>query len=331
MSTTSYSENYDNAMVSQLNLIDTGHEDMIHDAEMDYLGLYLATCSSDHSVKVFNLDRNVKSKDDDLSQKKTLIAELKGHTGPVWQVAWAHPQFGTLLASCSYDRKVIIWRGDNGNWFKYYEYNNHDSSVNSISWAPKEFGLMLACGSSDGTISFLTYMSDTNSWETRKINAHTIGCNAVSWGPGIGSLSELDFKGSKLGSVGKRLVSGGCDNLIKIWKQEGDKWVEETKLENHSDWVRDVAWAPSWGLSKCMIASCSQDRKVIIWTSDDYITWTPFIMNIFDDVVWNVSWSLTGDILTVSCGDNSVSLWKENTDGVWQCITEMGKTSEQYT
>lgn len=139
----------------------------------------------------------------------------------MWQVAWAHPQFGTLLASCSYDRKVIIWRGDNGNWFKYYEYNNHDSSVNSIAWAPKEFGLILACGSSDGTISFLTYMSDTNSWESRKIAAHTIGCNAVSWGPGIGSLSELDLKGSKLGGVAKRLVSGGCDNLIKIWKQEG--------------------------------------------------------------------------------------------------------------
>lgn len=81
MSTTSYSENYDNTMVSQLNLVDTGHEDMIHDAEMDYLGLYLATCSSDHTVKVFNLDRNQKSKDDDHSQKKTLVAELKGHTG----------------------------------------------------------------------------------------------------------------------------------------------------------------------------------------------------------------------------------------------------------
>lgn len=28
------------------------------------------------------------------------------HEGPVWEVAWAHPKFGNLLASCSYDRKV---------------------------------------------------------------------------------------------------------------------------------------------------------------------------------------------------------------------------------
>lgn len=28
------------------------------------------------------------------------------HDGAVWQVAWAHPKFGNILASCSYDRKV---------------------------------------------------------------------------------------------------------------------------------------------------------------------------------------------------------------------------------
>ena len=34
----------------------------------------------------------------------------EGHEGPVWQVAWAHPKFGSLIASCSYDRKVIVWK-----------------------------------------------------------------------------------------------------------------------------------------------------------------------------------------------------------------------------
>lgn len=81
-------------MVSVLNTVDTGHEDMIHDAEMDYYGLRLATCSSDNSVKIFDLKNGTQS----------LVAVLKGHIGPVWQVAWAHPKFGNLLASCSYDR-----------------------------------------------------------------------------------------------------------------------------------------------------------------------------------------------------------------------------------
>ena len=66
------------------------------------------------------------------------------------------------------------------------EYINHDSSVNSLCWAPHELGLMLVAGSSDGTISTLTYTGGAGSggqqWETDKItNAHMIGCNAVSW------------------------------------------------------------------------------------------------------------------------------------------------------
>jgi len=89
-------------MVSVLNTVDTGHEDMIHDAEMDYYGLKLATCSSDNSVKIFDLKNGTQS----------LVAVLKGHIGPVWQVAWAHPKFGNLLASCSYDRYTVIAASD---------------------------------------------------------------------------------------------------------------------------------------------------------------------------------------------------------------------------
>lgn len=42
-------------MVSVLQTIDSGHEDLIHGAEIDYYGLNLATCSSDNSIKVKNL------------------------------------------------------------------------------------------------------------------------------------------------------------------------------------------------------------------------------------------------------------------------------------
>lgn len=297
-----------------LNSVDTGHEDMIHDAEMDYYGLRLATCSSDNTIKIYNVKEGTHS----------LAADLKGHFGPVWQIAWAHPKFGSLLASCSYDRKVIIWKEANpGEWTKYYEYSNHDSSVNSVQWAPPEHGLMLACGSSDGSISILTYQSEINNWEAKKIpNAHTIGCNAVSWCPAIfpESNDSTNFT--------KRLVTGGCDNLIKIWKESGDRWIEENKLEVHSDWVRDVAWAPSTGLRKSYIASCSQDRRVIIWTSEDNINWNSTILNTFDDVVWNVSWSLMGNILAVSGGDNKISLWKENIEGQWICISDAIKGTQ---
>lgn len=237
------------------------------------------------------------------------------------QVTFAHPKFGNILASCSYDRKVIIWK-EVGEWIKLFEYS-HDSSVNSVAWAPSEFGLILACASSDGTVSILTYNIENNIWETKKIpNAHIIGCNAVSWAPSTLFDPNFDGKNDKSsGSLVKRLATGGCDNTIKIWKDDGDRWVEESRLEVHSDWVRDIAWAPN-GLPRAQIASCSQDRRVIIWNSDDLLSWTSTVLHTFADVVWNVSWSITGDILAVSGGDNKVSLWKQNVENQWICINE---------
>ena len=42
-----------------------------------------------------------------------------------------------------------------------------------------------------------------------------------------------------IGYVYSRFVSGGCDSLVKVWKQGDDgHWTEESKLEAHSDWVR---------------------------------------------------------------------------------------------
>ncbi|XP_059090181.1 protein SEC13 homolog [Tigriopus californicus] len=298
-------------MVSLESTVDTGHDEMIHDAAMDYYGRKLATCSSDRSVKIFEMSEN---------GVQTLVADLKGHEGPVWQVGWANPKYGTILASCSYDRKVILWREDSpGRWNRLYEYTGHDSSVNSVSWAPHELGLALACGSSDGAISILTYIDSANNWKAEKIpNAHTIGCNAVSWAPYLFQQTE------------RRFVSGGCDNLVKIWKYDHkeSKWVEECKLEAHSDWVRDVAWAPSLGVNRSVIASCSQDRRVIIWSNDGGVgstSWTPRTLNTFDDVVWHVSWSVSGNMLAVSGGDNKVTLWKETLDSQWVNISDVSK------
>ncbi|KAL7407574.1 hypothetical protein ABVT39_010346 [Epinephelus coioides] len=197
-------------MVSVINTVDTSHEDMIHDAQMDYYGTRLATCSSDRTVKIFDVRNG----------GQILVADLRGHEGPVWQVAWAHPMFGNILASCSYDRKVIIWKEENGAWDKMYEYCGHESSVNSVCWGPYDFGLILACGSSDGAISLLTFTGDQQ-WDVKKIsNAHTIGCNAVSWAPAVVPGSLIDQPSGQKPNYVKRFVSGGCDNLVKLWKTD---------------------------------------------------------------------------------------------------------------
>ena len=35
----------------------------------------------------------------------------------MWQVSWGHPKFGGILASCSFDHRVIIWKElAEGSW-----------------------------------------------------------------------------------------------------------------------------------------------------------------------------------------------------------------------
>lgn len=149
------------------------------------------------------------------------------HEGPVWQVAWAHPKFGALLASCSYDGRVIVWKETASGWIRAKEHKGHDSSVNSVAWAPHEFGLCLACASSDGKVSVLTYRVEEAVWQVDEWSAHQIGCNAVSWCPSARPASLISALGGAGAAAGasappslatKRLATGGCNNLVKIWR-----------------------------------------------------------------------------------------------------------------
>merc|ERR1712000_352668 len=90
---------------------------------------------------------------------------------------------GSVLASCSYDMKVIIWKetpAHSGQWQIAYMDSSHAASVNDVAFCPWEFGLRLACASSDGTVSVLTYGADQQ-WYRTAFQAHAGGANTVSW------------------------------------------------------------------------------------------------------------------------------------------------------
>lgn len=296
---------------------------MLHDAQMDFYGKRLATCSSDRTVKVFDVE------------KKKQLAELKGHSGPVWEVCWAHPKYGSLLASCGYDGKVIVWKETAGEWAMEYEHAAHDASVNSISWAPHEAGLILACGSSDGQISILS--NANNTWSSWKFAAHQIGVNAVSWSPAVHPAALVAEKSPD--AVRVRLASGGSDKLVKLWTVDpsSSEIGSPTILKVHNGWVRDVAWAANVGLPYDSIASCDQNGVVVVWTcganrdGGDSNDWTSQQLPDFNGIVWRVSWSVTGNMLAVSSSDNRVTLWKQSLErsGHWKMVSEVEEGSSQ--
>lgn len=260
-----------------------------------------------------------------LSIQVTHVADLGGHDGPVWEVAWSHPKFGSLLASCGFDNRVIIWKEVSDNvWQQIYQSTMHSASVNSLSWAPYELGLILAAGSSDGSLSVLTYQPD-GSWRADHIdNAHPAGATSVSWAPAApkGSLVSSTAPGQPV----KRIASGGCDNVVKVWtfNEAEQRWRQDgPALAAHSDWVRDVAWAPNLGLPMSTIASAGQDGRVVAWCErEDGSAWDPVVIHDFGAPVWRLSWSTSGNVLAVSDANRAVTLWKEVTDGQWLQVTE---------
>jgi hypothetical protein len=139
----------------------------------------------------------------------------------------------------------------------------------------------------------------------------------------------------------RKLLTGGCDNALRLWRfvEENNQWFEvprafpgESGADSpaHGDWVRDAAFAPSLGLPSNTVASCSEDKTVVVWAEDPATgQWRRAKTLRFDAKVYRVSWSLMGNILAVAQGDNKVSLWKESIDGDWKNLSHA--QAQHYT
>lgn len=74
------------------------------------------------------------------------------HSGSVWRVTWAHPEFGQVIATCSFDRTVVVWEevvgesvkeGGPSRWTKRTSLVDSRTSVTDVKFAPKHLGLQL--------------------------------------------------------------------------------------------------------------------------------------------------------------------------------------------
>lgn len=60
---------------------------------------------------------------------QSIYKQLFSHNGPVWQISWAHPKFGNIIASCGFDKKVCIWKETKVNeWALIISHSEHQGS-----------------------------------------------------------------------------------------------------------------------------------------------------------------------------------------------------------
>jgi len=287
--------------------IDTASIGVVHDVQLDYYGKRAAIATAEGTIHVFDI----------ADGQQLPSGQCRGHEGPAWKVCWAHPKFGSVLASCSYDMRVIIWKEVSpSNWQIAYMDTSHVASVNSVQFCSWEHGLRLACASSDGTVSVLSYGSD-HQWRRAAFNAHPAGAQTVGWAP--------VHQKNPDSPPPLRLATGGCDNAVHVWKCEAEVWSQESPAipSAHTDWVRDVAWRPD---TPSVLATGSWDKTVAIWSQEvEGQPWRQLAKLQLAGKAEGLSWSVTGSILAVSFGEAETSLYKESYDGRWE---EVGKVNE---
>ncbi|MBD2483421.1 TIR domain-containing protein [Planktothrix sp. FACHB-1365] len=105
---------------------------------------------------------------------------------------------------------------------------------------------------------------------------------------------------------GEILATGGDDNIVKLWNQDGS-FVQE--LSGHQDAVMSVNFSPDGDI----IATASLDKTVRLWQKKQGKLWEETVGSRlqYSTAVHSVSFSKNGEI-AIGLADGSIDLRKEN-------------------
>ena len=182
------------------------HVDRVNDAAFSSDGHWLATASSDKTVKVWDVTANF---------------NLRSDSGPlpseVQSVVWQHA--GTIVAFGLFDGTVGLW-----DWQcedpPTSLVSGSSEVVNSLAFSPDD--KVIAGGNSDDTV---TIWSVADRQVRARLEGHRDGVRSVSFSPN-----------------GAILASSGGDNTIALW--DATTFRRLRTLKGHSGVVRSIAFSP---------------------------------------------------------------------------------------
>jgi protein transport protein SEC13 len=189
--------------MEEIEKITTEIPEDICDIETDFYCRNLAVGSSSGKIYIYEKNNGNASK----------ISEIIAHIGPIYKLSWSHPSYGPILASCGFDKKVILFKLNiNSQLEKLYEYEMHDNSVKTLRFSPSSNNLLLISGDLNGNIITCEYI-DKN-FILQKTFGHDYGVNSIDF------LDDKNF------------VTCGNDNIIKIWNYSQENGNVEIKNIN---------------------------------------------------------------------------------------------------
>jgi WD40 repeat protein len=221
------------------------------------------------------------------------ILQLKGHDGPVDELAWS-PE-SRYLASASRDQTIGIWDAQTGARVRVLR--GHTDWVQSVAWSPD--GQRLASASYDGTVKL---------WNADKQPLDRL--TGVEAGSLLGAAQSPD---------GKRIATRDrFSESVTVW--DAATGAKLTTLDPHRDasantveipkdpwWPGAVSWSPD---SRLIAAANSSDGKARIW--DARVGQENLVLGDTANPVKGHSWSPDGRHLA-STGSTIVQIWDTRT------------------
>ncbi|KAI0145301.1 WD repeat protein [Xylariaceae sp. FL1272] len=280
----------------QLIVVLEGHDSEIKSVAFSPTGQYLASCSRDKSVWIWE---DVGASEDD--DEWETVAVLNEHDGDVKAVAWC-PETNRsgrgryssdVLASASYDDTVRIWREDGeGDWVCVSVLEGHKGTVWGIQWEsnPKnERFPRLLTWSADKTIRVWTLKEEDEEEETPKHSWGRLGgipntmrrslkeewfCTAI-----LPTAHTRDIYSATWSAETGLVASIGSDSIIAVYREDPAESIA-TATEDEAAAVLDGDMYMTVGQTEIKKPDASRQWKLLSSTPNahgpyeiNHVTW----------------------------------------------------------
>ncbi|KYC40002.1 hypothetical protein WA1_29020 [Scytonema hofmannii PCC 7110] len=243
----------------------------------------LASASDDSTIKIWSEDGK-------------LISTFPAQEGRVTSIAFSPD--GKFLASGSTDKTINIYSIDGKvvqiltghsdivtsvSFGTTLVETRHGSSLHSFSERGRQGGdFIIASGSRDKTVKLWRMDGGLiNTW-----NAHNGWVNSVTFSPD-----------------GKFLVSGGEDNVVKLWNVADAKLMRT--FTGHTERITRVKFSPDGKI----IASASGDKSINLWKLDGKLWQTLGGKKGHTQQVNSISFSPDGQLVVSAAADGTIKFW----------------------
>mmetsp|Transcript_351 Transcript_351/g.606 ORF Transcript_351/g.606 Transcript_351/m.606 type:complete len:332 (+) Transcript_351:107-1102(+) len=293
----------------------------------DCYGTQMATCS-EKGVVIW--------KNSDSSSAWSRRAVLPGEgTKDCGTLAWAHPEYGNVIAAGSNDvakegGRVYVWEevtptasGEESAWALRSTLGECGAAVVGVRFAPPAKGLWLAAAASNGTIRLYECLGalELKHWDLQSYFSIGGECmvQGLEWCPSPAGPAMLAVACTNGGNSGAG---------VQVWSyvEPFARWTLSATLPCAAT-VAAVAWSPMQIAEHELLAGASGDL-VILWRLNvgplkEDGTATVHAEEVarlpHSSSVCQMEWNMTASTLATSTADGNVTLWSSNlATGDWQ-------------